>query len=118
MTWTGWEGGVPPPPPPAAPHPPPHVRPSVMSPGGGGGMYGDFPKFAINGNVCMCEDFLGGTNRGKKVRKQHLQAFLIVNSYQMDAWFSLFLFFFTITSRLRKFVTVRAEVVYSDDPAS
>ena len=96
-------------------------------------MYGDFPKFAINGNVCMCEDFLGGTNRGKKVRKQHLQAFLMVNSYQMEALFSLFpLFLFNnftqgqdsgvsnVTGPVIKkiCVSVREEVVYSDDPAS
>ena len=29
-----------------------------------------YQNFAINSNVCMCEDFLQGTNRGKKFRKR------------------------------------------------
>ena len=29
-----------------------------------------YGNFAINSNVCMCEDFLQGTNRGKKWRKR------------------------------------------------
>ena len=58
MTWSGWEGGGFGPP---HPKPPEHVVYGDV-------VYGDYQKFAINGNVCMCEDYLGGTNRGKKER--------------------------------------------------
>ena len=47
-TWSGWEPGV--------------YGDSVV--------YDEYHNFAINSNVCMCEDFLEGTHRGKKPKKK------------------------------------------------
>ena len=47
-TWSGWEPGV--------------FGDSVV--------YDEYHNFAINSNVCMCEDFLEGTHRGKKPKKK------------------------------------------------
>ena len=47
-TWSGWEPGA--------------FGDSVV--------YDEYHNFAINSNVCMCEDFLEGTHRGKKPKKK------------------------------------------------
>ena len=64
-TWSGWESGY-------SGHPggsrsttASHDYPAVY----GDVLFEDYHNFAINSNVCMCEDYLGGTQRGKKGRK-------------------------------------------------
>ena len=65
-TWSGWESGY-------SGHPggsrstaASHDYPPVY----GDVLFEDYHNFAINSNVCMCEDYqLGGTQRGKKGRK-------------------------------------------------
>jgi hypothetical protein len=66
-TWSGWEGSA--------------GTGYSAHPGGsrstvsndytvyGDVLYEDYHNFAINSNVCMCEDYLGGTQRGKKGKK-------------------------------------------------
>ena len=60
LTWSGWDGG-------GGAYPHPHLKPT-LSPDQvyGEVQYGEYTKFAINGNVCMCEDSLGGTQRGRR----------------------------------------------------
>ena len=60
LTWSGWDGG-------GGVYPHPHLKPT-LSPEQlyGEVQYGEYTKFAINGNVCMCEDNLGGTQRGRR----------------------------------------------------
>ena len=64
-TWSGWEGlaggpgysrSV------VSTDPSVYGDPSVL--------YDEYQNFAINSNVCMCEDYLDGTNRSKKFKKK------------------------------------------------
>ena len=62
-TWSGWEAGF-----------SPHPAGSRSTAANDYTIYGDvlfedYQNFAINSNVCMCEDYLGGTQRGKKSKK-------------------------------------------------
>ena len=66
-TWSGWDGG--------GPQGPPRLGHGntvtsdhalyAETP-----VYEEYQNFAINSNVCMCEDYLDGTNRGKKPKKK------------------------------------------------
>ena len=55
-TWSGWDGGG--------------LRSADISVYGDSVVYDEYTNFAINSNVCMCEDFLEGTHRGKKPKKK------------------------------------------------
>ena len=63
LTWSGWDGGGG-----FAPVPKTSVAPEPVL--YSDVVYGDYQKFAINSNVCMCEDYLGGTQRGRKGTKR------------------------------------------------
>ena len=67
-TWSGWDGGGPGPGVARS-----HVSSAVTSDHSlyaDTQIYDDYHNFAINSNVCMCEDYLDGTNRGKKPKKK------------------------------------------------
>ena len=63
-TWSGWESGG------FSAHPG-GSRSTVSNDHTiyGDVLFEDYQGFAINSNVCMCEDYLGGTQRGKKGKK-------------------------------------------------
>ena len=63
-TWSGWESGG------FSAHPG-GSRSTVSNDHTiyGDVLFEDYHNFAINSNVCMCEDYLAGTQRGKKSKK-------------------------------------------------
>lgn len=63
-TWSGWDSGG------FSPHPAPRSTVSNDHTIYGDVLYDEYHNFAINSNVCMCEDYLGGTQRGKKGKKK------------------------------------------------
>eukprot|EP00092_Neocalanus_flemingeri_P003468 GFUD01003717.1.p1 GENE.GFUD01003717.1~~GFUD01003717.1.p1 ORF type:complete len:1661 (+),score=297.05 GFUD01003717.1:288-5270(+) len=63
-TWSGWDSGG------FTPHPVPRSTVSNDHTIYGDVLYDEYHNFAINSNVCMCEDYLGGTQRGKKGKKK------------------------------------------------
>ena len=64
-TWSGWDSGYSAHPAGSRSNATSHDYPAVY----GDVLLEDYHNFAINSNVCMCEDYLGGTQRGKKGRK-------------------------------------------------
>ena len=66
-TWSGWDGGG------GGQSASGHPRSTVSSDHNlytDPVLYDEYHNFAINSNVCMCEDYLDGTNRGKKPKKK------------------------------------------------
>ena len=62
-TWSGWEG-------PGASFSRSVVSNDPSLYGDPSVLYEEYQNFAINSNVCMCEDYLDGTNRSKKSKKR------------------------------------------------
>ena len=62
-TWSGWDGG-------GGQSAPGLSRSSDHNLYTDPVLYDEYHNFAINSNVCMCEDYLDGTNRGKKPKKK------------------------------------------------